>query len=398
MIKELKHELKRIIKKYTGLVEPLADDYSFVQNINLDLRKKQRRVLLLYLDYQMSSKRISEVIVQAESGAAHTNQYELFQIIKCFIDMDFIVDVCFCNDESRTELIEQYQYDVMFGLGENFRKLSSNQDCLKILYMTENPYSTSLVREKERLDYFYKRHGVRHSLYRTGMFFKENDEKIADAIVSLSGDSSLGQLNVPVKRVFPTGFLCNERYEMSHRDSRKFIVFGTDGIIHKGIDLLVEVFSNIPDCILYLCGYDVTNSLLQLGYESIPNNIVDMGYISYTSKDFLWLIQECSYCLLPSCSEGTPTGVLTLMRHGVIPIVMHGNGFDDLGDYCLFFSGYLLDEIQTTIEEAGKKSIDELTPFFEKVKTFADNNFSLEAFSSEMKKNLENIFSELGKE
>lgn len=364
-----------------------------ITNINLDLTRKQKKVLLIYLDMVDAGYQVSKNSYKGNSGSIHTNRFELFQMIKCMIDMDFCIDVCAYDDVQAQKYIEKMEYDVIIGLGEMFRWATQYKNAFKIMYMTENPYYVSYKRECERVKYFEQRHQKKIDLQRTGMFFKENDEKMADAIICLGDSTYYNSLNIPVERIYPSAFY-NEEFDLKKVNRRKncFLVFGTDGFIHKGIDLLVEVFIEHQEWELYLCGYQVTETVKKLlGIDISGTNIHDCGYIRADSQAFLNLASTCQFVLLPSCSEATSTAVLTGMRHGLIPGVMHGNGFDEMGDYCTFFEGYDLEDIENKISELVMLEASEIKKREKSVYEFANKKFTLQNFSMSYKEAVKNI-------
>ena len=65
----------------------------------------------------------------------------------------------------------------------------------------------------------------------------------------------------------------------------------------------------------------------------IPKNVVHIGFINLKSERFLNLMNEASFILFPSCSEGMASGVLTCMNHGLIPIITKECGIDIEKDF-----------------------------------------------------------------
>lgn len=386
MVKIIKEKVKEYLIKRLSI--NTVD--RFVPNINLDTTKKQKRVLLIYLDLISSSQQISMNDKDKKSGTCHTNRYELFQIIRALIQLDCCIDVCSFAEPEAKQYIDTKQYDVVLGLGEMFRYAAEHSNAYKILYMTENPYYISYQREKERVDYYNSRHGMQETLFRTGMFFKENDERLADAIICMGEPAYYQQLNVPVKRIFPSAFLNEAFGDYSKREKANFLVLGTDGFIHKGNDLLVEVFNKHSEWNLYMCGYQVTETIKKLGL-TLSENIHDCGYIDIGSENFKQLAELCTYIVLPSCSEAPSTAVLTGMRHGMIPIVCHGNGLDDLDKYCIFFDGYMLSDIEKKLEQVMELSDEEIIKRREEIVTYANQEFSLEKFSQRIYENMRQL-------
>ena len=116
--------LKKRIKKYLYDIVTRTGTENIVTNINLNLVKEQKKVLIAYLDLNLSGKNVLQSDDNTNSGTRHTNRFELFQIIQAFIQLDFCIDVCSHSDIAAYSLIDSQKYDVIFGLGEVFRYAS----------------------------------------------------------------------------------------------------------------------------------------------------------------------------------------------------------------------------------------------------------------------------------
>lgn len=362
----------------------MRNQYQYVSDLNRDISGKQKRVLIAYLDYLYVEKELA-------GGVRHPNCNEFCQIIRYFLKNNYILDICACNDTNIVEYAKKQQYDVIFGLGYVFREVATNSKAFKILYMTENPYDVSYAKELERIEYFYERRNIKTKFVRTGMYYHKDDEKLADAIICMGDERYFRNLNVDVNRIWPTALVNAHKISFEKRDIRNFIVLGTDGFIHKGIDLLVEVFSLHKDWHLYLCGRDIHKILNKLKYLPVADNIHDCGYIDVQSEHFLKLAEMCTYILLPSCSEAPSTAIITGMCHGLLPIVMKGNGMDALGEYCLYFDGFLLEKIEEAICRAILLDEAECVRKAESVMKFAKEKFTIGNFTAD----LEQIFDTL---
>lgn len=398
VMRKMFDELKKKIanSRFAPLFIPDNRYGRIVSNINLDLTKNQKKLLLVYIDMVDAGYQVQWDIHQGNSGSIHTNRYELFQMIRSMIELDFCVDVCAHDDIQAQKYIQNREYDIIIGLGEVFRWTIQHKNAYKIIYMTENPYSVSRQREWERIQYLEERTGKKRDFERTGMFFVEGDEEKVDAIICLGDPRYYSHLSKPVERIYPSAFY-NSKFKLENVDRRKscFFVFGTDGLVHKGIDLLVEVFLKHPEWDLYLCGYNISEAIKGTLKKNIANtNIHDCGYIRADSDGFLELVNMCQFILLPSCSEATSTAVLTGMRHGLIPVVMHGNGFDEMDNICHFFEGYTLEEIERTIECLLQKDATEIEEEERKVYEFANQKFTLENYTVRLSEALKHIIDE----
>lgn len=379
----MKQQIKAIMK---GLGFERIGEEHLVTDINHDYTQNQKKILISYLDYQKTTRELA-------SYAGHTNRQEMMQIIKSCIQMGFCIDVCGCMDAKVAERLPENYYDYILGFGTNFFLAKEKSPKAKsILYMTENPYYISYEREMERLRYFTERTGRKYHLERTGVYYSKDDEKKADAVICLGDASYIEGNGRKCIRIWPSA-LKNPTFQLSYQNKKKnsFMVYGVDGFIHKGNDLLIEVFAKHPEWKLYVCGKNGENKAKQIGYTNLPENIHIMGAIDTLSETFNEIVKECYYLLLPSCSEAPSTAVLTGMRHGVIPIVSRGIGLDNLIDYCKYFDDYHIGEIEKRISEAVKENDEVLQEMSRCIMEYADKEYTLDAYTQGIRCALEEL-------
>lgn len=357
---------------------------NIVLGINRDYLREQKKILVSYLDYDRTAYSLRHANV-------HTNLQEMMQMIKVLIDMDYSIDVCACNNEDAALEMPSDYYDVIFGFGDMFKLAKKrNPKAYTIMYMTENPYKVSRNGEQERIDYFYERTGKRISFARTGKFYLENDELLADAVICLGEKKYF--TNKKIQRIYPSAFK-NRKYEVNVCEKRRntnFLVFGVKGFVHKGNDLLIEVFQKHPEWNLYMCGREIHEECRRLGLV-LPANVIDCGFVDVSSDKFLELIEICPFVLLPSCSEGMSTSLLTCMRHGLIPVTMRGTGMDELFDYCEYFEDYHLSAIESKIEALAGMDTKKMEKYSNKIYEYANENFALKSFTEHFKKCMEEL-------
>ena len=377
MLSRIKSKLKNFyIKKWK--LDKNQNEH-IISNINMDIAdKNQKKVLICYLDYIESSK----VLYQAEKSkvAVHTCRYELFQIIRTFIKFNFSIDVCYCNNEL-LDLIDINKYDLVFGFGMVYRLFfQKDNKAKKILYLTENPFEISYAKEKERIKYLFERHQIIEKTQRTGIFYKKGDELQSDMIISMAKPEYLDCSRVPIKYFPPSACMADSAPDYSKRLSQSFMVFGTTGFIHKGVDILIDIFINHPEWRLYICGGGVETYIKRIGLAELPRNIIDCGYISVQDEYFLEISNECSFILSASCSESTSTGILTGMCRGMIPIIMKGSGLDNLTNYLEFFDDYHIESVEKKISEVVNMKKEYMFDRFVNIYNFSNEQYSIKQF------------------
>lgn len=352
---------------------------NIVLGINQDCLREQKKILISYLDYDRTAYSLRH-------ANAHTNLQEMMQMVRVLIDMDFCIDVCACNNaDAALEMPSDY-YDYIIGFGDMFRLAKQrNPKAYTIMYMTENPYSVSRAGEQQRIDYFHERTGKRISFARTGKFYLENDELLADAIICL-GEKKYFR-NESIYRVYPSAFK-NSKYAENISTKRKctnFLVFGVKGFVHKGNDLLIEVFRNHPEWTLYMCGREIKEECKRLEIV-LPENVIDCGFVDVESDIFLKLAEVCPFVLLPSCSEGMSTSLLTCMRHGMIPVTMRGTGMDELAEYCEYFEDYHIPAIASKLEELSAMDAEKISKYSNRIYQYANESFTLRSYTERLRK------------
>lgn len=374
-----------ILNKFDHWRDKRRGVHHVLQNINLDLTSKQKKVLISYLDYRLVENSLMRTLT-------HTNVAEFIQIIKTFIDMNFAIDICGHNCLDGFEDIKHVKYDYIFGMGEVFRQaVASNPDAYVIEYFTENPYWYSAQEEKKRNDFFYQRTGKKIELQRTGRYYYKDDENLANAIICMGNPEYFSKCNVPVYRIIPSAFK-NSNYENKYETNKKntFLVFGTEGIVHKGIDLLLEVFAKHLDWKLIICGRNFIKECNRLKI-SISSNVQYYGFIDVNSHKFEQLCHQCGYIVLPSCSEGNSTAVETAMRHGMIPIVMDNMVIDEPKEYFYQFNDFSLLQIENTLEKILCLKADDYIKLSENVYDYANERYSLERYAKDFRCIVDNI-------
>lgn len=374
--------------------EQAAKKDQIVCNLNLDLTRRQERALVCYLDYQGASSMISR-------GVTHTNQPRFFQILKCLFELDMVVDVCACNDTDAIGEIDFQDYDYVMGFGKVFQAVCQTHcRAKKIIYMTEDPYYVAKRAEEDRIEYFLQRHNGKKyeselrkvSNTRAGFFYLPEQEKEADIIICQGNEEHFKGLNAKVYPIIPNAFR-NDRFtnQQDKKVEKTFVMFGASGLVRKGVDILIEVFEKHPDWELILCDRDISSKLSALGYEKLPTNVHDYGFVDIESEDAIDLFNKCRFIILPSCTEAPSSAILTGMRHGLIPVVTSGIGLDKFSDYCFYFHDYHIENIESVLQEICRIPKETLNTKSRDIFEYANRNFTLEGFTRQFKLIMQDI-------
>lgn len=317
--------LKRVIKKNKKLLS--AYEFFFARDIvNLYGEKHQRKVLLSYSTYHFNRKNYT----------AHSNYQESWVIAETFRSLGFQVDVVNNNKFSKVNLSG---YDVIFGEGfPMYQAISSCVKAKKIYYGTGSHPAHCTEQSLSRVIDFYQNYkflaidSTRTSDFRWGLA-----ASMSDAVICIGNNQTLDTFTSRgCSRVFKVDPSFHPRLDAielgnikDYASCRKSLLwFGSYGLLHKGLDLAVDAVRYKPDWTLHVCGYTPAESDF-LRALNLPSNVVVHGFINVHSAQFKELALKCGFVLLPSCSEGTATAVITAVANGaMIPVVSKECGYD----------------------------------------------------------------------
>ena len=172
----------------------------------------------------------------------------------------------------------------------------------------------------------------------------------------------------------------NYIYKRCHIEQNRmhFLWFGSQGVIHKGLDILIDAFRTMPDCILNI--YGVPQQEMKIVQPLLSSNIFVHKTCNVMSDNFLTeVVGENVFVVSASCSEGMMSGIATCMLHGIIPIVTKETGYESSS--CIFeFEDYTVEKIQEAIREVNSLSLKDIYKLSQECFEYAHRQFTLEAF------------------
>jgi hypothetical protein len=270
--------------------------------------------------------------------ANHIAPWQNVNIARTFLDLGFIVDVMNWNDH---EVQPDGAYDVLIDVTANIERLAGlvGDNCTKILHPMFAHCVVHNANIYTRYAGLLRRRGV--VLPPLRLLPTTASAEIADHIILRGGPFvSKTYSHVPaqihyIPQMHPFGI-----DEFLNRDMeacrRRFVWLGGRGCIHKGLDLTLEAFRDLPDCELYVCG-QISNepefeSLYRSELYDLPN-IHTIGWIDTMSPRWKEIISRCAAIILPSTSELSCGSVICCMISGLIPVASDETDIDlsDIG-------------------------------------------------------------------
>jgi hypothetical protein len=121
--------------------------------------------------------------------------------------------------------------------------------------------------------------------------------------------------------------------------SRRWIWIGSDGFVHKGLDLVLEAFAGLRGFELYVCGPLWREPAFERAfYRELHHTpgIHTLGWVDPASAEFQSLARSSIGVVFPSCSEGGGVSALVGLHAGLVPLVTRESSVDlapGLGPY-----------------------------------------------------------------
>ncbi len=187
----------------------------------------------------------------------------------------------------------------------------------------------------------------------------------SDVIFSIGNGFSMGtyeKFGKPLFRINPSTSpsIQADLSDLAMKDKKKYLYFGGNGNITKGLDLLIEAFQKTPDLELYICAPHEKD--FDEAYKDVlphMRNVHWIGFIPVGGDTFNALTAECAFVILPSSSEGIATSVVNCMRKGLIPAVTFEAGIDT-GDFGFMIPDIHIDALAQQLRSMSSISDEEL--------------------------------------
>ena len=273
----------------------------------------------------------------ASAPATHQNIAQQRELARALAESGHEVDVV-DFDERRAGLL-RHDYDLVVDLHpveHPFYEGHLRPRAKRICYITGSDPEFSNAAEAARLADLERRRGTRLQPRRRCPPFPWHVLESFDAFFYFGSATTLA--TYAGYRLPPCHRLPNHAYddvvptEPARRDPRRFLFLGGTGQVHKGLDLLLELFAGEPDLELVVCSPFHAERDFARAYRrelSGTPNIRAAGFAEVKSAAFRELQAGCGAMILPSCSEGQAGSVTTALSYGLPCVVSAECGFDE---------------------------------------------------------------------
>jgi len=320
-----------------------------------------------------------------ESFIHHANQWECLQIANTYLELGYRVDVISWCDYS---FIPERPYNYCIDIHNNLERLSPllNINCVKILHITGAHWLFQNQAEYTRLEQLKQRRGI--VLQPRRIVAPNLGIEHADIATALGNDFTLNSFSYAKKIIHKipgsvTSLFPNPSDKNFAACRKRFLWIGSSGMIHKGLDLVLEAFVELPDCFLTVCGpVENEHDFAQAYHRELymTPNIQTLGFVNTKSTLFKELVNNSVAMIYPSCSEGQAGSVLTCLHAGLIPICSRESGVD-IGDFGISLLNCSIDEIRDAVYEISKLNTNTLEQMSLSAWDYACKKYTRESFA-----------------
>ncbi len=322
--------IKKIVRKIICLIKPKETKILYnVKNTHF-----QRTVLVCHL---------KDAILRG-SSLKHTSYSECIEIVEVFKSLGFNVDIVDYSTKLAKEDIDVNRYSLFFGQGNSFESLFYfRHSVTTIFYATGMNPKNHNKNTIARLSDFKNKHG---QLITSSALLSYTDWELSISMsnyIFMWGNqyglntfkSDFRSEISNLRLVTPFFYKYSNGINFNFLNKTDFLWMGSIGLIHRGLDVVLDYFIKNPNLTLHVLGR-VENELEFWDFykHKLTNNIIFHGFVDISSNTFLDILDKSRFQIYLSCAEGTSGSVLNCVGNGaLLPIISKECGFEpELGE------------------------------------------------------------------
>lgn len=330
---------------------------------------------------------------------SHQNMRQSIALARIVGGFGYNVDV---RDYTKKSVMPDNTYDLIIDIHpdapDTYRPLM-RAGCKRIAYLTTSNPSFNNDAEQRRIDDLNKRRGLSLSPVR---HYAEIDREVEnyDAFFVIGNRKTLATFTEAFS-LPPTFLIRNNGYDFdfpfdpAKKNPRAFLFLGGPGQVHKGLDLLLEIFGKRDDLFLFVLSDTQAEPAFDLAFGKElyqRDNIFPLGFTDVHGELFRETVSYCCHGVFPSCAEGCSGSVLTAMSAGVIPVASAFCGLDD--DEALVLPDCRPDAIEAYLDERAALPLETLRADSARYQDIARTRYSFSAFQDSVTGALRHVLEE----
>jgi glycosyltransferase involved in cell wall biosynthesis len=333
-----------------------------------------------------------------QANFKHNNQIEALEMAQVVHELGYRVDVV---NFSNAMAIDYSRYDLLFGSGPAFEGAFLQEAGLRpktILYQGGAFVPVGNRASLRRLQDVFQRRGV--WLPGSGRIAAGGIvgcEEVVDGLIVLgnavTGDTYRAVTDRPVHQL-PLLFIqvADAGDILQARDLARvknhFMWFAGAGLVHKGLDLVLEAFARHPELHLHVYGAIDHEPGFSRAFHhelrELPNVHVER-WLALESPEFREALLANAFVICPSAAEGCCSSVLNVCGNGaIVPILTRECGID-LEDYGVLVGATTVAAVEAALLQAAAFSEQELDRRMRRTADYMGAEHSRERYHQRMK-------------
>lgn len=296
---------------------------------------------------------------------SHTHFWESRQMVRTLARLGFTVDAIHWTNST---FFPRERYDLCVDVRLQLERLAPYlpAHALKLLHAETGHWKFYNAAQAKRREELASRRGIQLSPYKSlepnRAIETADGGTILGNAVTLSTYAFAGKPLLPVPISQPFLYPLPEGKDFAAA-RRRFVWFGSGGLLHKGLDRVLEAFVDLPELELTVLGPIEREPEFERAFARElyrTPNIRTLGWIDVESARFLEIARTHAALVYPSCSEGQNGGTVTCMHAGLVPIVSRESGVDVTPETGILLERSSIDEIRARVVELSRRSPAEL--------------------------------------
>jgi glycosyltransferase involved in cell wall biosynthesis len=317
---------------------------------------------------------------------SHTHYWESRCMATTFLESGFTVDVLHWTNRT---FAPRERYDFYVDVRRNFARTAPrlNKECVKILHLDTAHHAFHNAAQLRRLAELKRRRGIDLPPFK--LIEETRAIEVADCATVLGNDFTIGTYRfagkplhrIPVSVPFTYDFPAAKDWEACRTS---FLWFGSEGFVHKGLDLVLEAFAGMPELRLFVVGPIEREPRFEAAFARelyATPNIRTLGWVDAGGASFAKVAGACVAVIYPSCSEGGGAGVLTCMHAGLVPIVSTETSVDVPSGAGIILRDGSVDTIRAEVRRTAGLPPEQVRAMAEAAWRFAREHHTRERFA-----------------
>ena len=377
--------MKSVLKKLYRSLQPDRNRYIDSQVVHLSPGIKAKGHVLVSYVIESCTTDPNDPVYRS-----HTHYWETRQIVNTFLDFGYSVDLISYRN---TDFRPKRSYDFFIGARTNFDRLAGllNDSCRKVVHLDTAHWITNNHNAYSRLSDLCHRRKV--AIMGSIRIIEHNLAiENADLGTILGNEFTIESYSYAGKQLHRIPISSPISFEWSKRDidsiRNNYLWFGSTGFVHKGLDLVLELFAGLPDYHLYVCGplekeHRFVREFHKELYETA--NIHTVGWVDINDVRFKQILDNCLGIVYPSCAEGGGGSLIGCMQGGVIPVASYESSVD-IADNGIVLTESSLAEMRKVVVRLSSLSTQELETMSHETWHFASRSHTKESFADKYRK------------